>query len=197
MISRSPRLRLGVALLASLPLARIHAAQPPALPSAPLTFGAFTATFSPNGTFAIEGQGWPAFRGTYKKDTTQGSAIELVTPDAAGGCDKPARYAYTVDGGHVTFDLIADDCVPRRMILDRSAWRPSSEPVRIPERRIVRSAAPRLAALPAASPTTGSWPSFRGPQASGVADGQGLPDRWDAGKGQNILWRAAIPGLAH
>lgn len=43
----------------------------------------------------------------------------------------------------------------------------------------------------------GSWPSFRGPGASGVADGQDLPDRWSGETGRNILWRTPIPGLAH
>ncbi|MDX2034304.1 MAG: PQQ-binding-like beta-propeller repeat protein [Blastocatellia bacterium] len=42
-----------------------------------------------------------------------------------------------------------------------------------------------------------NWPSFRGPHASGVADGQGLPDTWDGEKGANIRWRTRIPGLAH
>ncbi|MEO7270846.1 MAG: PQQ-binding-like beta-propeller repeat protein [Vicinamibacterales bacterium] len=41
------------------------------------------------------------------------------------------------------------------------------------------------------------WPSFRGPSASGRADGQHLPERWDAPRGRNIAWKAAIPGLAH
>ena len=41
------------------------------------------------------------------------------------------------------------------------------------------------------------WPSFRGTLASGVADSQGLPDRWDAGTGAGIAWRTPIPGLAH
>lgn len=40
-----------------------------------------------------------------------------------------------------------------------------------------------------------NWPSFRGPEASGVADGQKLPLTWDAGK--NIKWKTRIPGLAH
>ncbi|MBO0800764.1 MAG: PQQ-binding-like beta-propeller repeat protein, partial [Blastocatellia bacterium] len=43
----------------------------------------------------------------------------------------------------------------------------------------------------------GNWPSFRGPQASGVAEKQNLPDHWDGKKGENILWRKTIPGLAH
>lgn len=42
-----------------------------------------------------------------------------------------------------------------------------------------------------------NWPGFRGPSASGVADGQQLPDTWDAAKGTNIRWKTPIPGLAH
>jgi len=41
------------------------------------------------------------------------------------------------------------------------------------------------------------WPSFRGPQASGVADGQNLPAQWDVPKGQGVLFKVAVPGLAH
>jgi outer membrane protein assembly factor BamB len=81
---------------------------------------------------------------------------------------------------------------------------PASEAQAVPERRsapaerrIVRTATEQKRALPPAAPGTGSWPSFRGAQASGVADGQRLPDRWDGRAGQNILWRTSIPGLAH
>jgi outer membrane protein assembly factor BamB/lysophospholipase L1-like esterase len=42
-----------------------------------------------------------------------------------------------------------------------------------------------------------NWPSFRGPFASGIADGQHPPIRWDAEKGTNILWKTPIDGLAH
>jgi outer membrane protein assembly factor BamB len=52
-------------------------------------------------------------------------------------------------------------------------------------------------ALPTAVPGRGQWPSFRGPGASGVADGQNLPDTWDLKSGENILWRIPIPGLGH
>ena len=83
------------------------------------------------------------------------------------------------------------------MILDRSEWRPAGETLQIPERRITRTVAPGQHQLPRAAAPTGSWPSFRGPQASGVADGQQLPDRWDGATGENILWRTPIPGLAH
>ncbi len=40
-----------------------------------------------------------------------------------------------------------------------------------------------------------NWPSFRGPNASGVADGQGAVSDWDVVTGRNIKWKTAIPGL--
>ena len=42
-------------------------------------------------------------------------------------------------------------------------------------------------------PGTGNWPSFRGEYASGVADGQDLPDNWDGKSGKNIKWKTLIP----
>jgi outer membrane protein assembly factor BamB len=41
------------------------------------------------------------------------------------------------------------------------------------------------------------WPSFRGPSASGIADGQHLPDSWNTDTGEHVRWRMPIPGLAH
>ena len=188
---------LAATFLAIAPGARGPAAQEqgrPPIPSTPLAFGAFTARFGPDGVFSLEGRGWPSFKGTWK---AAGEEIEILTPGAAGGCDTPARYRYTSEGARLTLALVADACTPRRMILDRSAWRPSSEAVAVPERTIVRTAAPGRPALPAAAPARGSWPSFRGPRASGIADGANLPDTWDAAKGTNVLWRTPVPGLAH
>jgi outer membrane protein assembly factor BamB len=42
-----------------------------------------------------------------------------------------------------------------------------------------------------------NWPSFRGPSASGIAEGYPLASSWDAVKSENILWKTAIPGLSH
>ncbi len=41
------------------------------------------------------------------------------------------------------------------------------------------------------------WPSFRGPAASGVADGQNLPVQWDAQRRVNLRWKTEVHGLAH
>src|SRR6187401_3344514 len=68
--------------------------QKPALPTEPLKFGGFSARFAADGVFALEGQGWPPFNGTWKQE---GSEIELLTAgDAAGGCDKAGRYRVTL-----------------------------------------------------------------------------------------------------
>jgi outer membrane protein assembly factor BamB len=77
----------------------------------------------------------------------------------------------------------------------------AAQPQRIadpaPAREIVRTAGPARDALPRPASAVGAWPSFRGPEASGTADGQQLPDRWNPETGENILWRTPIPGLAH
>lgn len=40
------------------------------------------------------------------------------------------------------------------------------------------------------------WPQFRGPGASGIGTGE-PPLQWNQATGQNVLWKTAIPGLAH
>jgi outer membrane protein assembly factor BamB len=44
---------------------------------------------------------------------------------------------------------------------------------------------------------TDRWPSFRGPSASGVADGVRLPDSWNVKDRRNVRWSVELPGLAH
>ena len=60
-----------------------------------------------------------------------------------------------------------------------------------------RAEKPAVDETPPSSITAQNWPSFRGPHASGVADGQYPPLTWDAGKGLNVRWKTAIPGFGH
>jgi outer membrane protein assembly factor BamB len=174
---------------------RVYGQQAPTvLPSTPLKFGAFIVRFDPGGTFSLQGQGWPSLNGNWKLN---GSEIELTMSGGPGGCDGPGKYQSRVDGKKVTFELVSDDCRVRRMIVDRSVWSPAEEVRTITPRRITRTAHARVTSRNRPAPETGSWPSFRGPQAAGALDGQNLPDKWDAKTGENILWRTAIPGLAH
>lgn len=167
------------------------------IPSTPLKFGVFSARFDSGGSFKLEGDRWPALSGDWK---LKGNEIELVTSKAPKGCEGPGRYRVRLEGRQVTFELVADDCVARRMILNNSAWSPAEEPKVIPTRRIKITANAKGARPPKnAEPgdANGNWPSFRGPQAAGVTEEQNLPDRWDGKTGENILWRTTIPGLAH
>ena len=56
-----------------------------------------------------------------------------------------------------------------------------------------------LAACPihAADGAEVNWPSFRGAQAMGVAQGYKTPALWSVEKSRNIKWRTPIPGLGH
>ena len=163
------------------------------LPSEPLKFGVFVAQFDPAGTLTLEGSGWPKLTGTWKN---LGSEIEMVIPGAPNGCDVPGKYRYNVEGKHVSFDFVSDTCAVRKVILDRSTWIPATEVVTKPTRKITTTSE-HASSRSNLGNAKGSWPSFRGPQASGVADGQNLPDQWNTKTGENILWHTPIPGLAH
>jgi len=40
------------------------------------------------------------------------------------------------------------------------------------------------------------WPSFRGANAAGNGDGTPTPVVWNAEKGENLLWKTPVPGIA-
>jgi len=153
------------------------------VPSYSMKFGAFVAKFDSGGTFTLEGTGWPQLTGNWK---SKGDEIELSTTGGPKGCDGPGRYRIRLDDKHVSFDVISDECTVRRMIIDRSTWAPTGEAKTIAPRRIVTTAGARAPSRPdrntpnTTNTTGGSWPSFRGQQASGIAERQNLPDRWDA-----------------
>jgi outer membrane protein assembly factor BamB len=185
-------LAIGVAAVALIGSASARQATV-ALPSTPLTFGFFTARFDPSGTFTLEGEGWPPFKGTWR---VEAASIVLSTPDVRN-CAGEGRYRLAVDNGLVHFDVESDGCQPRRMIVDRSTWRPAGTVTPIAVRHIVRTGADRVRPLPTPASAAGSWPSFRGPDASGVNGAQHLPDRWNGASGENVRWRAEVPGLGH
>ena len=61
-----------------------------------------------------------------------------------------------------------------------------------------RRPALRRAPLPCPRPRTpSSWPSFRGPDASGVEAAGQPPLTWDVAAGTNVAWKTPIPGLGH
>ncbi len=53
------------------------------------------------------------------------------------------------------------------------------------------------AVLPEDGYVDANWPSFRGENARGVAEGFATPLEWDVAAGKNVVWRTPVPGLAH
>ena len=182
------KIQLAALLLAAL------AAQPIALPSGPLTMRDFRLQFDPAGTFALSGEGWPSMAGSWK---LTGSEITLQNQPGPAKCDNAARYTASIDGARFGLDVVADDCEPRRMILDRSRWLPPGTATTTAARTIVRTAGTAKTPLKRATSSAADWPSFRGREASGVSEKQNLPDAWDPKTGSNVLWQTPIPGLAH
>ena len=190
-MSWSPAL-IAFALVVSLISAAPFAQQ--SLPSGPLVIRTFTLRFDPAGTFTLSGDGWPSMAGTW---TTTGPEVVLQLQKGPEDCTGAGRYTFSVDGARVSFTLIADACQLRRMILDRSQWLPPGVQPAMEARRIVRSGGTAKSVLPRQATGTGHWPSFRGHEAGGSAEGQDLPDDWSPATGTNVLWQTPIPGLAH
>jgi outer membrane protein assembly factor BamB len=183
------------------------------MPGGPLVSRTYTARFAPDGGLEVAGtiEGMGTFRldGNWSRKDDRldlrgsldaaGAKLFAMTgmPADAMACTGSGTYRVALDGADVTLDAVSDTCEPRRMVLDRSRWRPAGTPERPPVRNIVATPASIRPPIPAAAPDPRPWPSFRGREASGVTDGQHLPDHWDVERREHVLWRTPIPGLAH
>jgi outer membrane protein assembly factor BamB len=50
--------------------------------------------------------------------------------------------------------------------------------------------------LATASLSAQQWPSFRGANAAGVADGRPTATKWNVSTGENVVWKTPVPGVA-
>ncbi|HKN84222.1 MAG TPA: PQQ-binding-like beta-propeller repeat protein [Pyrinomonadaceae bacterium] len=57
--------------------------------------------------------------------------------------------------------------------------------------------APIFLALIVTAAYAQNWPQFRGPNATGVAEGPNRPVKWDTSTSLNVRWKTPIPGLSH
>lgn len=80
------------------------------------------------------------------------------------------------------------------IVLERQATVADTEE----ETKSAADAPSETASLPVAERTAPRpWPAFRGANAAGIGDGQGVVADWDGPSGKNVLWKTAIPGLAN
>jgi outer membrane protein assembly factor BamB len=145
---------------------------------------------------------WVAFAGDYQNDNGSKIKVEvrdgvlLAGPAAAPYVLQPAGDAFRPIGHEsTTFTFERTGKTASRVVLKRYT-------AEITYTRISPDALPKPTTPAEESGTVRvteakNWPSFRGLDASGVADGQQPPVTWDAGKDKNVLWKTAIPGLGH
>jgi outer membrane protein assembly factor BamB len=167
---------LLAAAKAAPPKRAAYAVQPAELPK---FAGRFRAGNGPETTVAVRG-GLLALSSSAGPDLTVTAIAENRFATADGQTE--VRFygrAGTIEGmsvnraGVVTrLGLVTSDPVPLKQ-----AAAPALD-----------AAAPREAARP--------WPQFRGPQASGIGDGQGVPATWDVAKGTNVRFKTPLPGLS-
>jgi ankyrin repeat protein len=96
-----------------------------------------------------------------------------------------ATVVFQSEKGKVSAFVVKTKSATSRYARFEQRPRPALNPAKLLDDKPGKVAAPQ------------NWPSFRGPHASGVADGQMPPPVWDAAKGLNIRWKTAIPGLGH
>src|SRR5688572_29297457 len=133
------RLIAAAALLCSAIVAAQSPPALPSLPSGPLAYGLISAQFAPDGTFTLGGGGWPKLSGTWKAAKGE---VEFVLTTPPNGCAEPGKFRYRIegkDGQQVRFELVADTCMPRRMMLMDSVWLPVGEKPVVPPRRLVKT----------------------------------------------------------
>ncbi len=125
--------------------------------------------------------------------------LQAIGPDAFASADRTDSMSFGGRAGIVEFAQ-----------LQRQDQRVELRPVDPEEAHLLRGETPTSTASAALAaeetdttrtdPVAGSgsrWPSFRGPDASGIADGQGPPSTWDVNSGANVRWKTPLPGIAN
>ncbi|HVK07977.1 MAG TPA: PQQ-binding-like beta-propeller repeat protein [Gemmataceae bacterium] len=139
---------------------------------------------------------WAALAGTYENDNATALTVKVTDAGLATGSTVyretgPDRFvpignpdsalAFERTGGKVT-----------RVVVKRF----TAETYYYPARPVAKAVAATAEARgTVAAPM--DWPQFRGPNATGVADGQHPPTTWDVKAGTNVQWKTPIPGLGH
>jgi outer membrane protein assembly factor BamB len=150
-----------------------------------------------------ERDGWKPLAGTYESDNGGKLTVEVLETGLAvrrGGVRQAGKPI-----GLDTFSSLGLDAVTYtferkggsayRAVLKQYTAEVSF--YRLEARPVAKPAAPPRDDGDARAAAPLNWPSLRGPDGSGVADGQHPPLTWDVKAGTNVRWKTPIPGLGH
>jgi outer membrane protein assembly factor BamB len=145
---------------------------------------------------AKDREAWAALAGTYENDNATALTVKVADVGLVTGSTvfRPAGPDRFVALGNPDAGLAFEraDGKVRRVVLRRF----TAETYYYPAKPVAKPTAPPTDG--GAKVTAGTdWPQFRGPHATGVADGQHPPTTWDVKAGTNVAWKTPIPGLGH
>jgi len=142
-------------------------------------------------------EAWAALAGTYEAD--HGGSLTIKVADVGLVSGSATAYRPTgpdtfaplgTEGVSLTFEQKGGKVT--RVVYKRF----TAEYYYFPAKPVAKpTAAPKEGEVVVAAAT--NWPQFRGPSATGVADGQHPPTTWDVKDGTNVRWKTPIPGLGH
>jgi outer membrane protein assembly factor BamB len=139
---------------------------------------------------------WAALAGTYENDHAGTITLRIDDVGLVSG-----RSVYRATGPN-TFVLLGNDNLGLRFELRDGkvakivSRRFTAETYYFPARPVAKPIGPPKEGDVTVAAAT-NWPQFRGPSATGVADGQQPPITWDVKTGTNVRWKTPIPGLGH
>lgn len=139
---------------------------------------------------------WAALAGAYENDNTTTMTIKVADVGLVVGSNvfRPTGLnTFAMLGNEsasLAFERKGDKVA--RVIMRRF----TAETYYYPPKPVAKpKAPPKESAVAVVAPL--NWPQFRGPQATGIGDGQHPPVTWDVKTGENVRWKTPIPGLGH
>ena len=138
------------------------------------------------GTYESENGSRLIFR-THETGLIMGQTSPMLLRPVEGRTD-----AFVLPGMNMAFQFVRDGDKAKQVTLQRFTAEISYYRF---EQKTVAAAPVVESGGEVVSPA--NWPAFRGVAASGVADGQQPPVKWDVKTSDNVKWKTPIPGLGH
>lgn len=167
-----------------------------------------TQPIADSGAAALSGDALQALTGRYQNDALgQILVVELdddglmLRGSPSGRLTAASGRVFALEGEDIEVSFAGRGGMVERLVVERGSEATSYRPIDEAESREAAPMSPGDVVSPSATASSVRgepmpWPGFRGPNGSGVADGQALPVAWSEDTGSNIRFKTAIPGFS-